>query len=99
MYISRGFECSLDSRGDICADRTPEEMEAYFTHNRSLKAKYFKVNNPLSRPSSPPNNSVPSAQSLIASGDDVDRRIARLGQVLSTSFTPYFGNLSYFLHI
>ena len=74
-------------------------MEAYFTHKRSLKAKYFKVNNPLSRPPSPPDNSVPSAQSLIASGDYIDCHIARLGQVLSTSFTPYFDNLSYFLHI
>ena len=76
-----------------------EEMEAYFTHKRSFKANYFKVNNPLSRLPSPPDNSVPSAQSLIASGDDVDRCIARLGQVLSTSFTPYFGNLSCFLLI
>ena len=99
MYTSHGFECSLDSRGDIYADRSHEEMEAYFTHKRSLKANCFKVNNPLSRLPSPPDNLVPFAQSLIASGDDVDCHIARLGQVLSTSFTPYFGNLSYFLHI
>ena len=71
-------------------------MEAYFTHRLSLKPKYFKVNNPLSRPPSPPDTSVPSAQSLTASGDDVDRRIARLGRVLSTSFTRQFDNLCYF---
>ena len=71
-------------------------MEAYFTHRLSLKPKYFNVNHPLSRPPSPPDTSVPSAQSLIASSDDVDCLIARLGQVLSTTFTQHFDNLGFF---
>ena len=74
-------------------------MEAHFAHRLSLKAKDFKVKDPLSRPPSPSNTSVPSAQSLIALGDDVDRCIARLGQMLSTSFTRHFENLSSFLRI
>ena len=82
----RGFECSFDSRCDECADWSREEMEAYIKHRRSLKAKDIKVKDPLSRPPSPSNTSVPSAQLLIAAGDDMDRRIARLGHELSTSF-------------
>ena len=38
----RGFECSFDSRCDECADCSREEIEAYFKHQRSLKAKILK---------------------------------------------------------
>ena len=86
----RGFDCSSDSRCDECADWSREEMEAYIKHRRSLKAKDIKVKDPLSRPPSPSDTSVPSAQSLITSGDDVNRSIARLGQELSTSFARRF---------
>ena len=40
-------------------------MEAYIKHRHSLKAKDNKVKDPLSRPPSPSDASVPSAQSLI----------------------------------
>ena len=72
-------------------------MEAYIKHRRSLKAKDIKLKDPLSRPLSPSDTSVHSAQSLITSGDDVDRRIARLGQELSTSFARQFKDSSSFL--
>ena len=61
-------------------------MEAYIKHRRSLKAKDIKVKDPLSWPPSPSDTLVPSAQSFVAAGDDVDHRIARLGHELSTSF-------------
>ena len=93
----RSFECSLDSRCDECVDWSREEMEAYIKHRRSLKAKDIKVFDPLSRPPSPSKASVPSAQLLTVASDDVDRRIARLGQELSTSFTRQFEDLSSFL--
>ena len=64
---------------------------------RSLKAKDIKVKDPLPRPH-PSDSAVPSAQPVVAFGDDVDRRIARLGQELSTSFTRQFDDLSSFLH-
>ena len=82
----------------MCADWFHEEMEIYFIHRRSLKAKDFKVKDPLSRPPSPSDTLVPSAQSFVASGDDVDRRIVRLGQELSTSFTRQYEELSFFLN-
>ena len=44
----------------MCADWSHMELEAYFTHRRSLKAKDFKVKDPLSRPPSPPDTLVPS---------------------------------------
>ena len=53
----------------------------------------------ISRPPSPSDTSVPSAQSLITSGDNVDRCIARLGQELCTSFARQFEDLSSFLCI
>ena len=60
-------------------------------NRRSLKAK-----DPLSRPPSPSNASVLSAQLLTVTSDDVDCHIARLGQELSTSFTRQFNDLSSF---
>ena len=83
----RGFDCSLDLRSNECVDWSREEMEAYIKHRRSLKAEDIKVKDPLSRPPSPSDASVPLAQFLTAAGEDVDCRIARLGQELSTSFT------------
>ena len=93
----RCFECSLDSRCDECVDWSRDEMEAYIKHRRSLKAKDIKVKDPLSRPPSPSDAPVPSAQLLTATSDDVDRRIARFGQELSTSFTGQFNDISSFL--
>ena len=72
-------------------------MEAYVKHRRSLKSKDIKVKDPLPRPPSPSDSSVPSAQLVVASGDDVDRCIAHLGQVLSTAFVRQFDDLSSFL--
>ena len=54
------------------------------------------MKDPLSRPPSPSDTSVPSAQAFVALGDDVDRRIARLGQELSTSFARQFEDLKFF---
>ena len=92
----RGFDCSFASRCEECANWSREEMEAYVKHRGSLKAKDIKVKDPLPRPPSPSDASVPSAQSVVASGDDVDRHIARLGQELSTLFARQFEDLVLF---
>ena len=72
-------------------------MEAYVKHRRFLKAKDIKVEDPFPRPPSSSESSVPSVQLVGASSDDVDHRIARLGQELSTLFTQQFNDLSSFL--
>ena len=92
----RGVECSVDSRCEECADWSREEMEVYVKHRRSLKSMDVKVKEPLPRPPSP-ESSVPSSHPAVASGDDLDRRIALLGQELSMSFTRQFNDLSFFL--
>ena len=91
----RGFDCSFDSSREECADWSREEMEAYVKHRHSLKAKNIKVKDPLSRPPPPSDDLVPSAQSFVTSGDDVDRLIARLGQELSMSFTRQFEDFKF----
>ena len=57
----------------------------------------MKLKDPLPWPPSPSQSSVPSSQPVVASGDDVDCRIALLGQELSKSFTKQFNDLSSFL--
>ena len=93
----RSVECSADSRCDECADWSREEMDVYVKHRRSLKWKDVKVKDPLPRPPSPSESSVPSSHPAVASGDDVNRCIAQLGQELSMSFTRQFNDLSSFL--
>ena len=76
-------------------DWSREKMEAYVKHRRYLKAKDVKVKDPLPRPP-PSESSVPSAQPVVVSGDDVDLSIARLDQELST-FARQFNDLRSFL--